>query len=71
VRAARLFDALLLGGILNRTVSQGVCSRADKKAKAFREFFDRKSAAVHDVPAGTFKSAGCSAGTKFVLIQAS
>jgi 16S rRNA G1207 methylase RsmC len=64
------YSLLAPRGVLVAIVSAGVFSRADKKAKLFREFIQNAKAVVHDVPAESFKSSGTGIETKIVLVRA-
>jgi SAM-dependent methyltransferase len=64
------YSLLAPGGILTAIVSPGLFSRADGKAKAFREFLQKTRGVAHDVPAGVFKNSGTGVSSKIICVQA-
>lgn len=63
------FAHLKEGGILVAIMSPGPFSRSDRKAQAFRDWFDELGAERVDLPAGAFKESGTGVGTVMVTIR--
>lgn len=62
------FDMLKPGGRLVAIMSPGPFFRQDRKAQAFRDWFDDMAADKVDIPAGAFKASGTGIATVMVTI---
>ncbi len=67
----RAYGMLKPGGRLVAITGEGVHSRGDKQATAFREFLDTHDAEIEKLPEGSFKSAFRSTGvaTRLVVVD--
>lgn len=64
------FGFLKSGGRLVAIMSPGPFFRADRKAVAFREWFEERGGTRVDIPAGAFKESGTAVATVMVTIDA-
>ena len=64
------FRFLKPGGRLVSVMSPGPFFRNDKKAQAFRAFFERNEGMKYELPEGSFKASGTGVGTVLVVIEA-
>lgn len=66
----RAFGMLRSGGILVAIMSPGPFFRSDRKAAAFREWFDAMGGERRDLPAGAFRESGTGVATVLVTVRA-
>ena len=64
------FGMLRPGGILVAIMSPGPFFRSDRKAAAFREWFDAMGGERRDLPAGAFRESGTGVATVLVTVRA-
>ena len=63
------YDLLKPGGRIVAIMSPGPFFRSDKKAVAFREWFDAIGGQVEALPEGTFKESGTSVSSRLAIID--